>query len=297
MRTLLVCWLLAGCGSAPPAVESEGPPVEVRAALEREPEGGGGVLVVRVEHDPDIDIDLPVPQASGLEFELLEAPDIEELGSANVITQRFRFSGSRGHYEIQPVTVSYPGPDGEPVTAQSDAIFLDLETDPVEVGEIEDIEDPAATGTSLPWILLGAGLVAGGVVIAFWPRRSRPTVTKRPPLPPHLEALQAWEAVRADPSRTDEDKARELSVIFRRYVEAVMRVEATALTTSEILAYLQELRQLPQGNVPRAKRLLRATDRIKFAEERPSDELLDDLDADLRAFVEATRPSTVAGST
>ncbi|MEM6925759.1 MAG: hypothetical protein AAF602_02425 [Myxococcota bacterium] len=294
MNALVLTALWLGC-SRPGAdvVQVDAPPVAVRAVLERKPEGGGGVLVVRVEHDRDVDIDLPTPVASGLTFELVDTPELEPLGARNVVTQRFRFSGSRGHYEIPPIAVAYPGADGETATARSDAIFLDLETDPVEVGTLEDIVEAPETGNGVPGLLALLGGVVGGLLYALWPKGRPAEVVKRPPLPPHLAALHAWEAVRADAERTDEDKARELSVIFRRYVEAVLRFEATALTTSEILQRLLGLTRLPKGNVPRAKRLLRATDRIKFAEERPTDELIDELDADLRAFIEATRPSTV----
>ncbi len=294
----MILWLslgwLVGCGRTPEPVPTTRAPVTVQAVLERPPEGGGGVLVVRVEHDQDLDVELPTPVASGLEFELLAPPTIEVLGESNLVTQRFRFSGSRGHYEVQPLEVAYPGPDGQPATAASDALFLDLGTDPVrsdeEMADIVESSDPRG---GYGWLIGGIVGVLVAVGFAFWPRRQTQEVAKRPPLPPHLAALHAWEAVRADPERSDEEKARELSVIFRRYVEAVLRFEATAATTKEIVDHLQGLARLPEGNVPRAKRLLRATDRIKFAEERPTDELVAELDADLRAFVDATRPSQV----
>ena len=47
---------------------------------------------------------------------------------------------------------------------------------------------------------------------------------------------------------------------------------------------------LPKGNVPRAKKLLRATDLVKYAEVSPESDFFDDMDADLRAFVGSTRP-------
>lgn len=286
----MILTVVLACGSAPAPLVLDKPPVEVRTALERPPEGRSGILVVRTEYDNGLQVALPTPEAPGLTFDLVEAPSVESLGTRSVVTQRFRFTGPRGHYEIPPVAVSWPGPDDEPSTAQSDAIFLDLETPPITVGEIADIAGPAPADGRFLWEFWLVGFALGaGLIVAFVPRRRAATVPRRPPLPPHLAALQAWEAVRTDSERSDEDKARELSVIFRRYAEAVLRFEATARTTSEILAELGRRERLPPGNIPRAKRLLRATDRVKFAEERPSDELLDELDADLRAFVADTR--------
>ncbi|MEN0067534.1 MAG: hypothetical protein AAGA48_35710 [Myxococcota bacterium] len=287
---LLVTLAVLGCGTSEEAAPIERAPIEVRATLERTPEGRSGVLVVQIEHPRTLDIDLPVPVGSGLSFERIETPEAESLGERSLITQRFRFSGQQGHYEIQPVEVTYPGPDGQPVVASSDAIFLDLETAPIKAGEIDDITVPPPSGNTLIWVVAAMGAVVGGLVFAFWPRRRTNEVVAQPPLPPHLAALQAWERVRTDPDRSDEDKARALSVIFRQYSEGALRFEASAWTTSEILAHLRALAHLPKGNVPRAKRLLRATDRIKFAEERPTADLIDELDADLRAFIDATRP-------
>ena len=52
------------------------------------------------------------------------------------------------------------------------------------------------------------------------------------------------------------------------------------------------MQHLPEGNMARARRLLRATDRVKYAELRPGQDFFEDLEADLRAFVGSTRPRT-----
>jgi hypothetical protein len=41
------------------------------------------------------------------------------------------------------------------------------------------------------------------------------------------------------------------------------------------------------------RRILRATDKVKYAESRPSPEFFEELDSDLRAFIDATRPRTL----
>ena len=86
------------------------------------------------------------------------------------------------------------------------------------------------------------------------------------------------------------DKAKALSSIFRDYAEAVLSFPASAWTTTEILEKMRSMSHLAEGNVPRARRLLRATDKVKYAEHRPGEDFFEDLDADLRAFVGSTRP-------
>jgi hypothetical protein len=219
-------------------------------------------------------------------------PRTEHIGDRDGGSQGFTFRGKAGSYEIPPLVATWTGPDGTPHDAQTDRLFLDVDKDPPKVGELADIVEPPKV-RRVPWVpILGVAAVLGaGLVVAFLPRRSKQPEAG-PPVPPDVACLRAWDAVRHDPALDLADKARELSVLFRIYVEAVFGFEATARTTSEILAHLRELRHLPEGNVTRAQRVLRATDRVKFAEERPAADWIAELDADLRAFVASTRPRT-----
>ena len=145
-----------------------------------------------------------------------------------------------------------------------------------------------------PVAIIVAVLFFGGIWLAFR-ATSRGEPPELPPEPPDVAALQRWEAIRRDPTLDDMARAHALSQIFRTYVEAVLTFPATAWTTSEILERLRDMAHLPTGNVPRARRLLRATDRVKYAEARPGQDLLEELDADLRAFVGSTRPHSWNG--
>ena len=294
---LLGSVMAVGCGSVDLASVqdvAEVEPVAVRVALDGEPRPGGGSLIVQAEFDTTGSIDLPEPVAVGLKFEADGPPFAENIGSRDVVTRRYVYRGPPGHYEVPPVIASWTSPEGEVVTGESTPLFFDIEVEPISVGDLDDIVEPSVVRDPT-WVALAivavlgiASLFLAGLAFAFWPREARQR--RNIPLPPHLAALAEWDAVRGNPLFTDEDKARELSLIFRRYAERVLRFEATAWTTSEILQHLDALQKLPEGNLPRAKRMLRATDRIKFAEDRPTDELIDELDADLRAFVDATRP-------
>jgi hypothetical protein len=293
----VIAWLWLAC--APPAVAppAETGPVAVRVALDGPVQKGGGALLVQVDSDPAGQVELPAPVANGVTFEADGEPRVERIGGRDVVTQRWVFRAPSGSYEVEPLATTWTGPDGAAVEARSGAVFLDVGVPPPRPAEIADIVEPRRV-RAVPW-LAAAGVVAvvaGGLWYAFRPRRV-PVVPAAPPVPPDVAALLAWDAVRDDAAVPLEQKAVRLAELFRTYVEAVLGFEATARTTAEILEHLESLRHLPDGNVPRAKRLLRAVDRVKFAEERPGAgrdeavaEWLGELDADLRGFVESTRP-------
>src|SRR5690606_14113742 len=97
MRWLLLA-LLACQAPAPVPVEAE--PVEVRTWFEGRPGPGGGVLVVQTAFDRDGEVKLPSVAVAGLSVEPVDDPAAERIGDREVVTQRYRFSGPRGSYEI-----------------------------------------------------------------------------------------------------------------------------------------------------------------------------------------------------
>lgn len=294
MRALLLAGLLA-CADRP-AEPAPDAPVEARAWLEGPAGAPSGTLVVQTRYDPAGDVTLPQPPAdptSAMRFEPKGEPERERIGDEEVVTQRWTWSASKGNYEIPAMPAHWEAGDAEADAATS-PLFVDVETEPLgREGELADIVEPEPV-REIPWraLAIGGGVAAlllGGVVVAFRSGRSRGPAYV-PPEPPDVVALRQWDAVRADPNLDDYRKAEQISRIFRVYVEAVLGFPAPAWTTSEILARLTDMPHLPEGNVPRAKRLLRATDRVKFAGDRAKADLFDELDSDLRAFVGTTRP-------
>lgn len=285
-----VLWALVACGTDGTAPIADEAPVELRVMLDGVPAKGGGAVIVQAEYDPDGEITLPDPVVDQLTFEADGEARHEHLGDRDVVTQRYVFRGPKGSYEIPPLTAKWTG-EGTESEAKSTAVFVDLDVPPPREGELADIVEPPPI-RRIPWkpILAVTALFAGGLFLAFRPRR-RSDVVAPPPPPPDLVALRAWERVRDDDALTIDDKAREVARIFREYIKAVLGFEATSRTTFELLEHLGSLRHLPEGNVPRARRMLRAADRVKFAEERPVGGWVEELDSDLRAFVDSTRPS------
>lgn len=294
MRALPLVLLLA-CS---PGMEDTGPEgVVVRSWFDGTPNAAGGHLVVQVETPAELEVDLPEPTAQGLRFQEDGEGRVETVGDRVVVTRRWHFTGPEGSYEIPPLEVHWADEEGEVQSAWSVSLFADLGVEPPRPGEMADIVEPSRAW-SIPWswglLCLGtSGAGLGGLVYLL----RRATRRRRQPPPvvperPDVVALRAWEIARKDPDLDDHDRAVAINRILRAYIQAVLAFPAESWTTSEILAHLDGLAHLPQGNVPRARRLLRATDRVKYADEDARADLFEDLDADLRAFVESTRSRT-----
>lgn len=285
----MTLWALALSGCADPLAVDSGQ-VAVRVwATEVTP--AGGWLVVQSTHPVGRAVSLPVPEVDGLTFSAEGAPVEERAGDRAVLTQRWRFTGKKGSYEIPGLVVSVDG-EGD---ARSLPLWVDLGVTVSAFDAMEDIAEPGRIW-AVPWrwiggvALLGA-LVVGTLGIGVGALASKPRKREVALDPPDVRCLRAWEAVRADASLSDDDKAKELSRLFREYTEEVLQFPAVSWTTSEILARLESMVHLPKGNVPRAKKLLRATDLVKYAEVSPENDFFDEMDADLRAFVGSTRPN------
>ena len=117
-----------------------------------------------------------------------------------------------------------------------------------------------------------------------------------PDEPADLIALRSWRAVLADSNLDDHARALRLSEVFRGYLEAVHPLPATALTTREIVAAIYADGLVPGALLDRARRLLSATDLLKFARRGGGIEFFHQLDGGFLAYVAATRPRGVEPS-
>jgi hypothetical protein len=267
--------------------------VVVDSWLSRQPSAGVGTLVIQMTLPDGVDVQWPDLSVQGLRFTETNDPQSERFGTSTVIRREFRFSGQAGHYEIPALTVHWQEA-GEAKSAVTQPIFVDVEIESLREGELADIVEPVAVWSLPTWVKWAASaaglalmaLMGAGVLI----RRMGEAPEIVDVLPPDVVALRDWQSVRADLSLTDHERAVEISRIFRTYTEAALGFCATAWTTREIVNQLAGMRHLKTDNVPRAKRLLRATDRIKYAEGSAAIELFDALDEDLRGFVGSTRP-------
>jgi hypothetical protein len=286
----MIAWLAC---APPPEPDAEATGVVVVRDWASGVSSTGGTVSVQVEAAPDAHYDVAAPVVEGLTFTPVGEPRVERVAARAVETRQWTFKGEPGHYVVPaPVIAWSRGADAG--SAAGTDLFVDLGVESLKLGELLDIEEPSEVGRT-PWGLILAGSVAVAVVgfglyVAF--RTTAPVPVAAAPKPPDVVALEAWAAARRDPSLGAFEKALALSRIFREYAEAALHFPATKNTTPETLDALGQLPHLPEGNVTRAKRLLRATDRVKYAEVAPGADVFDELDADLRAFISDTRPST-----
>jgi hypothetical protein len=288
--TGLLLALLAACGTDVAAPAPEALPARVETWVEADERGM--VLFTQVTVPTESSWTLDEPVLEGLR--LTPQPErTEAVGPSRVVTRSWSVRGAPGNYVLPPLCLAVGG--AAPVCG--DTLYLDVGTRP-DRSQRADIAEPAATWPELPWALMVGAALAVAIALAgaadLWRRRPRPVAPPIPEEPPHVAAIRRWRAVRDDPTLSNEQKALALSEIFRAYVEVTLSVPARAWSTTETLDHLERLPALARLNVPRARRLLRATDRVKYAEARPGGSFFEELEADLHAFVDATRPRSLA---
>ncbi len=299
----------AGCTAGPEASLPSGdqPPVEARTAVDRARATTGDVITYRVtvEHDEGLEVEIPEPGAEIAGFRIFD------LGSEPPVRRRGRVRRERwyklradlvGSYVLPPVTVSYrPAAAAEAGDAgwqevTTSALFVEVESVLPADGEVADIrglkplERPP---TAVPWAWLAAAaalLAAAAGLFVYYRRRPR---RQAPPQPPHELAFRALAELREmeldDPAAVRRFYFR-LSEVVRGYLEGRWGLNATDLTSEEILAGLDRLHDLPPAERPRLRGFLLDTDRVKFADHRPAANEIGDAYERALAFVEATRP-------
>ncbi len=291
---LLALALLVACGGdlLPPLAR---PDVDVRLELDARAVAAGEPVWVTVQLVQAEGVQLRVgePAAEGLEAEL-EEERVEPFDGYSLTTRRYALRGEPGSYVVVLEGAVALHPDGHEETLEVPPAFVDL-----------GVDGPSATLEGLvmptppepprwPWVLAAGVLLGLGIAGAVWLGRRRKRASRRVrDEPQNLAALHAWRVVLEDRSLDDHARALQLSEVFRRYLEAVHPVQATALTTREICDAIYERGLVPGALLDRARRILMATDLLKFARRGGGIEFFHELDADFQAYVAATRPATI----
>ncbi len=313
---LLASGLVFGCAAAAPdgdAASPPPPPVELRSQLDRSTVTLGDPITwtVDIEHDPEVEVTLDEPTGvpAGLRLADLARESAETLPSGRILERRrYMFRAELvGSWVLPPLAGAWTtrsGVSGELKTAE---IAVEVESvlpaDRSEVTDIRDIKPPRNVGVDRSWQLwvLGTGLalaIAALVLAAVWRRRrTRRNTPDAPPLPPYDLAVRELQRLR----RTDFSDLRQLrrgcfavSSVVRTYVEGRFGLNATDLTTEEILGRLVELTRLEPLHARRLERFLVATDRVKFAAHLPAPEEIERIFDQALGFVKATRPAESA---
>ena len=322
----ILCLLLFACGRPSPEVETEAPaepraPVETRSRVDRAVATTGDVITytVSVDHDPAYEVELPETGADIAGFRIVDVGSEEprEEDGRRILERWYKLRADLvGSYVLPPVEVAYrpavtaDGTAGAEVTeadtaateapaerVQTSEIFIEVESVLPEDGEVTDIRGlkplrPVEAQT--PWWLWASGGAAAALTavlgVVLWRRRHREQPV--PPRPAHEIAFEALARLRATDFEDPEAMRRfhfEISEVIRGYVENRFTLNATDLTTEEIVMALDEIRGLGGDDELRLRRFLGATDRIKFAAYEPSEEEIEGTYEGALSFVEATR--------
>lgn len=202
-----------------------------------------------------------------------------------------------GDYVVAPVEVRV---GGETLVVPSPVVRV-RDLTPEETRDIQrfesNAEPPEVTGSLLSdwrfWFGLAATGAAAIAACDYW-RRVRARATEP------VSALTPWDAAYA---RLEELRERqwpkagrfepyyvELSDILRQYIEARFDLHAPEQTTPEFLAEASQTGRLSERRRELLARLLRHSDRVKFALYEPSLEQMDKSFDMVHAFVRHTAP-------
>ena len=302
---LLACGAGESTGDA--SVEPK-PPAELRASVDRATATTGDLITyeVIIERDPEVEVEFADPGVDIAGFRIVDLgrDPSETLSSGRILERRWYQLRADlvGLYRLPALSASYSEPSGGGADLETPEIAVEVESvlpeDGSEVTDIRDIKPlrRIETGGQWLWWLVGVA-VALALAVAWWWRRRRqqddggaPEVAR---VPPYELAIQELERLR----RTDFSNLRALrryyfavSSVVRTYVEGRFGMNATDLTTEEILGRLDVLGRLDPVQVRRLERFLIATDQVKFAAHRPGPGEIDRTYEQALDFVRTTRP-------
>ena len=310
-RSWLVAMLLAalvvGCsgdGGEPGEVASEvaSEPVRASVQVDRAVATTGDVIEYSIELDYAEGVEVTIPE-TGSEiagFRIVDLGEDPARTEGNRVARRFWYqlrADLVGSYILPSVSLDYEMPSGERGAIETSEIFVEVESVLPEDGaatDIRDVKKLRRVTEEPPWLWIGLGAVLLALAAAYWwwRRRRAEGPKPAPSKPAHDVAFEALARLR----QTDFDDLRalrryyfEISEVLRTYVEARFGLNATDLTTEEILPRLSGLVEGEQQDLLR--RFLVETDGVKYAARVPGTEQIESTYESALRFVEVTARS------
>ncbi|MBT8484085.1 MAG: hypothetical protein KJO43_00810 [Phycisphaerae bacterium] len=317
--TLVLVIMTATCaGCRPPAAEAEteaGPESvaaagDVRMTVRLDAGdivvGEPVTLTVELVAPPQIDVTMPavgetlgpfsvrsahtppdVPEAAGRRWVHRYELDTFAAGALTVPTLTTRLVDRR----VEPAAETRLASDPLVVTVAS---VVGVDATAADLRDIKGGVDVPIAGERAWMPLAAAALLLVGIIAAWqwWRRRGRETVSE-PPVPPHVWARRALDALEAE--RLVETGAVEvfyvrLSDIVRQYIERRFGLTAPEQTTDEFLRAARADTRLAVGHQELLASFLRAADLVKFARHEPTATESVSAFASARSFVDETTP-------
>jgi hypothetical protein len=143
------------------------------------------------------------------------------------------------------------------------------------------------------WLLVAAIMATAAALVGryYFKRSQRPPPP--PPPPPYEEAMEALAALESKQYLQKglvREYVFELSDILKRYIERRFSINAAEFTTEEMLAWLG-ISPLAKEQRTAMEWFFRTADPVKFAKMVPDNETIDRFGAEVRSFLEATKPA------
>jgi hypothetical protein len=313
---VLLAWALfalgLGCAKGPGLVESDEPrdPVEVEAMVDRAVATTGDLLTyrIRVDSDPTWEVEIPEAGADIASFRIVDVGQEDPVEKGGRV-QRERWYQLRadlvGSYVLPPVEVRsrpIPTADGEPGSWQTQVtseIFIEVESvlpSDTEAADIRQLKPLREVRASPSWVIIVAtalGIALLGAALFWYLRRRASKTDLQPPIPAHELAFEALNGLRSTDFSNSASVRRfyfQISEVVRAYVEGRFRLNATDLTTEEIVANFGSVEDLPAAQNQVLHEFLIDTDQVKFAHREPTSEDIEGTYEQALGFVEATRP-------
>ncbi len=303
---LLLVLALVACGGTPPSEEEDSKdPVIVSAAVDRAVATIGDAiqLTISVSHEAGYELEFPeqveVVGAVQLKEEIREPQGLRDGRLEERWTLSFTATDT-GSVLIEAVDIQYRV-EGEEEwrSASTGRLFVEVQSvisSEDDLADIRDIKPALPLPEPRPWwwiaLPLGAFLATllGGWL---WWRRKKKILENEKQTPPweiaireldqlHQMPVESWPAVH--------DYYYRLSEVVRVWVEARFALNATDLTSAEIIRELPRLRDL--GDEPRRsfRGFLEVSDQVKYAAALPDSTAIEGHWQQARSFVEETRP-------
>jgi hypothetical protein len=208
-------------------------------------------------------------------------------------------------YDVEPCTLSAlpfavsAGNKTDTLLSQVFFIRMGSVIPPTGQGETLDIKDvkplEKAGKPSLAWVWILLALALGGISAWFLKKfldSRKKAKPEPPPIPPYEEALERIKTLEARQYLAKgmvREHVFELSDIFKRYIGRRFECNAAEFTTEEMTGWVRmSLLDRPVRN--RADWFFTATDPVKFAKMIPDNDILTRFLAEVKLFLEETRP-------
>lgn len=304
IAALLVC--LSSCAKQEASAPDNRPSVEASASVDKAIATTGDVITYRVtvNHKPGVNLELPEvgSEIAGLRIIDFGRDKIPETDDRIEVTAWYQLRGDLvGSYILPSITIPFQegtGDDLQKGTIETSEIFLEIKSVLPKDGsatEIRGLKKIRRVESPTPWTLYGgiAAVLLALLIFFIWhKRKNRPEIVV-PMAPAHEIAFEALNHLRQTDFSNQEAIRKyyfSLSAVVRIYVEDRFGMNATDLTTEELVPIIQHELPVESPLKNQLRSFLESTDAIKYAGGGAQESEIERAYEQALSFVEATVP-------